>query len=1056
MTPTIRNHFRRAPRRRAGRVVIVQELERRALMAPLVVDTTADTGAGSLRQAILDANTAGGGTIDFAIAGTGPFLIRPATPLPAMTGPTTIDGYSQVGSSPNTLARGDDAAILIRLDGVFVPQADGLVLGGGNSLVRGLDITGFSDGVRLAVGGGDAVEGNFLGVDTSGTTVDGNSADGLLADGVAGFTVGGAAPADRNVIAGNGPTSGHGTSEVELIGDGAASYVIRGNYIGTDRTGEVDLAIPFTYQVGVQGLTLENAPGATVGGTTPGAGNVVSGSEGVTISEAIGGDLIQGNFLGVDVTGTRPLGGSGFGLSFTGGSGTTIGGTTAGASNVATGINVTANGDVIQGNFIGTDHTGTLTVGTGGGIIANGSGNTIGGAIPGAGNVVQGGIGVGGDDVVIQGNFVGSDITGTRALGTGGGINLAGANDTIGGTAPGAGNVISNGSGISISSAPSDPRGDLIQGNRIGTDITGTVALGNVGYGILMVNEHNITVGGTAPGAANVIANNRSGGILLHGDSDVIQGNFIGTDVTGTRAMPNSGNGVWDVTGSSDTIGGTAPGAGNVIADNAGDGVLTGIGAIAGGHNNVILSNSITNNGNLGIELFGQDIHLNTPMNPLNFPYPTSAVVTPAGIVISGTLNSAADAQATIQFFANVTPGRDNYGQGRTYLGQVIVTTDAAGNARFTATFPYPAAAGRFVATTATTSVPDGGTSEFSFNVPASTGPALPKAPGDYDGLGLTDVAYYDPTTATFAVIKSDGSGTIVQPLGNPAHRDIPLAGDYFVPGRTDFAVYDPVTSTFLIKQSGGVGQVSLQFGDPSHHLIPLVGDYDGDGRTDIGYYDPTSSTFVIIPSAGGLILIRQFGFIGRPNIPLAGDYDGTGRTNIGVYDQSNSTFAYISTTTGQAVVTPFGFNGHGNVPLSGDYDGAGRTNIGIFDPTNSTFAYLATGTGQVVVKQLGYVGHGNVPLAADYDGDGRTDFAYFDPTSSTFAALLSGGGQPLVQPFGYLGHGNEPIPAPAIIPGVRAGAVAVVPAARPTSVPAGPMRPGQRFGRPGLPEAGD
>ena len=111
-----------------------------------VVTNTNDSGPGSLRQAILYANlamSAPADTIQFAIPGIGPFLIQPVTPLPAITHATKIDGYSQPGSSPNTLAQGDNAVILIQLDGTNVIGTDGLQLTGGGSTVQGLDITGF-------------------------------------------------------------------------------------------------------------------------------------------------------------------------------------------------------------------------------------------------------------------------------------------------------------------------------------------------------------------------------------------------------------------------------------------------------------------------------------------------------------------------------------------------------------------------------------------------------------------------------------------------------------------------------------------------------------------------------------------------------------------------------------------------------------------------------------------------------------------------------------------------------------------------------------------------
>src|ERR1022692_1199212 len=81
--------------------------------ATIVVTNATDSGPGSLRQAILSANSTANvpDVINFNIAGTGPFTISPLTALPALTDPVVIDGYTQPGASPNTLANGDDAVL---------------------------------------------------------------------------------------------------------------------------------------------------------------------------------------------------------------------------------------------------------------------------------------------------------------------------------------------------------------------------------------------------------------------------------------------------------------------------------------------------------------------------------------------------------------------------------------------------------------------------------------------------------------------------------------------------------------------------------------------------------------------------------------------------------------------------------------------------------------------------------------------------------------------------------------------------------------------------------
>ncbi len=296
--------------------------------------------------------------------------------------------------------------------------------------------------------------------------------------------------------------------------------------------------------------------------------------------------------------------------------------------------------------------------------------------------------------------------------------------NTIGGTASGAGNVIAANGGSGIFGTSEIFGANLIQGNRIGTDITGTVAMGNEGAGIDMIDEASNTIGGTTAAAANVISAN-AGDAIAFGDvfasGNLVEGNFIGTDITGTKDFGNGGDGV-DVQVSGNTVGGTVRGAGNVIAYNGGAGV-----AVIDGFNGpttgvAILSNSIYANQNLGINFNNQGVVPNHPGGPIpgpnnyqNFPVLSSAVSSGGKIAIVGTLNSAASTSYLIQFFANVTPDPSGYGQGQTYLGQITVTTDANGNASFTAKFSASGSAGQFISATATD--PNGDTSEFAQDV---------------------------------------------------------------------------------------------------------------------------------------------------------------------------------------------------------------------------------------------------------------------------------------------------------------------------------------------------
>ena len=184
-----------------------------------------------------------------------------------------------------------------------------------------------------------------------------------------------------------------------------------------------------------------------------------------------------------------------------------------------------------------------------------------------------------GSNDVIEGNYLGTDITGAHPLGDFNDVSMIGSNNTIGGltTTPGTapGNVISGAAKYSISEEASD---NLIAGNLIGTDAGGSYAIANA-IGMRMGGTGN-TVGGTALGARNIISAAGGVGVQFDGagvQDNVIAGNYIGTDITGTVAIPNRDGVNIALGATNNTVGGIAMGAGNVISANTEDGV--GIGA---------------------------------------------------------------------------------------------------------------------------------------------------------------------------------------------------------------------------------------------------------------------------------------------------------------------------------------------------------------------------------------------------------------------------------------------------------------------------------------------
>lgn len=290
--------------------------------ATFTVTNTSDSGAGSLREAILDANAnAGADTIEFSIPGVGPHTIQPTSALPTITDPVIIDGYTQPGASPNTNPTGTglNTVLMIELDGTNAGAlVDGLLITAGNSTVRGLVINRFSRyGIFLGTNGGNVIEGNFIGTDVTGSVDLGNAAGGVPIFDASGNTIGGTTAGAGNVISGNGD---YGVG----IFDNSTSNLVQGNFIGTDVTGTADLG---NYGSGVV-IFYSGSSSNTIGGTTTGAGNVISGNDksGVHLWNDVTGNLVQGNFIGTDVTGAADLGNSFDGVSIANASNNTIGG----------------------------------------------------------------------------------------------------------------------------------------------------------------------------------------------------------------------------------------------------------------------------------------------------------------------------------------------------------------------------------------------------------------------------------------------------------------------------------------------------------------------------------------------------------------------------------------------------------------------------------------------------------------------------------------------------------------------------------------------------------
>jgi CSLREA domain-containing protein len=468
-----------------------------ATASTIVVNSTVDPGDGvcnltecTLREGITAANTnPGADIITFNISGAGVHTITPTSALPSITEAVTIDGYTQPGASENTLAVGDDAVLLIQIDGTSAGLiVTGLVVSTDGCLIRGLAINRFSSGGFNVNGEGNIIEGNFVGTNTTGTADLGNGFRGVSITNGDNNIVGGTLPGARNLISGNGD------SGVVIFCCDDTGNVIQGNYIGTDRNGTA--ALPND----LDGININSTSFANqVGGTDPGAGNLISGNgqHGINITDGGGGvsggnNIIEGNLIGTDATGTAALGNTQNGIEIENSPDNIIGGIEVGARNVLSGNDSgvqidgeTASGNVVLGNFIGTNAAGDAELGNdqNGVLIIDAPDNIIGGATAGAGNV-------------ISGNGFGIQIVGAAAVGT------------------------------------------QVQGNLIGTDAAGRLPLPNASIGVYIFNESGDTTVGGLAGAGNIIAFNGGAGVNVGGGLQPGTGNHIfGNSIFGNERL---------------------------------------------------------------------------------------------------------------------------------------------------------------------------------------------------------------------------------------------------------------------------------------------------------------------------------------------------------------------------------------------------------------------------------------------------------------------------------------------------------------------------------------
>jgi uncharacterized repeat protein (TIGR01451 family) len=501
-----------------------------ALATTYTVNSTADTiaadGVITLREAITAAVTnapagdapagsPGLDTIDFDIPGAGPHTITLTSSLPLITDPVLIDGLSQPGavSGANPVLQ-----IEITAPSLFVVlKIAGAAASG--STIRGLVVNGYQAfGIQIFESSNNTITTNYIELNPAGTAIAGPPAPGGI-----GIIVGGnSAPTSGNVIGGSAPglgnviaVNGQGFVGIEMGGNGPVdNNAIRGNFVGTDKTGTIALGDTSGSGIILAGATQTIIGGANAspGGSCSGDCNLLSGSgSGITIvGNATDTTTISGNYLGTDVTGTVALPNSSSDIQISDGGGAItgtimIGGATPATRNLVasspTGIQDSSAGAhiTIQGNYIGTDRSGSQALANGIGITLQGTTAVkIGGVNAGEGNLIAantsaGLVLFGASGTLIEGNTVGPSVAGTAAP---------------------AGAATGNSIGVEIADlSPAQPS----LNNQIGA-----AAPGGAGGNVIAFNDIGVVIFGTSVNNSifsNSIFSNSDGAVLLTGGS---------------------------------------------------------------------------------------------------------------------------------------------------------------------------------------------------------------------------------------------------------------------------------------------------------------------------------------------------------------------------------------------------------------------------------------------------------------------------------------------------------------------------------------------------------
>jgi len=950
----------------------------RVQAATFTVTNTNDSGAGSLRQAILDSNsTPGVQIIDFNIPGGGVQTIALASPLPDTADGVTIDGTTQPGFSGTPL---------IELNGAGAgASADGLHFTAGSATVRSLIVNRFTrDGIALAGGaGGSTVQGCYIGTNAAGTAAQANGRYGVSVASTPNNLIGGSTAVERNIISGNV------LNGVDVSGTPATTTgnIVRGNYVGTNATGTASLAN------GGHGINVNACVNTTI------LANVISGNSGngVTIQQnTASGTIVQGNLIGTNAGGAGVLGNGNNGVFINSAAGNTVGGVSAGAGNVIfnnvfSGVAISGPGTInnaVLSNSIGNNGGTGISLNSGGNNSqaapslnyagGNSSGITVRGSLTSAPNSTY--------RIEFFSNPAcdsGGAGEGTVFLGAGSITTDGSGNASLDVTLPA--NVIA---GQVVTATATDASGNTSQFSSCQLATLGFVISGRVlddSANPLSAVDVNLS------GSASATTTTDGGGNYSFGNR-AANGNYTVT--------PSST--AYSFSPAAQTFNNLSV---NSIANFVGTKTVVSIvGRVTDASNAGINNVTVRLTKNAAEALGGTtDVNGNYTIN--NLDVGANYVVTPDG--------SFAPLSRT---FANLTVNAVANFKATPVIPPQCVTASFGVASDFAAgTNPFSVAVGDFNGDgKLDLAIPNAGVADVSIllgtgsgsfgtanNFPVGTNP-VSIAVVDLNGDGNADLAVTNSGSGNVSVLLGTGTGSFNGPT-NFAVGISPfsvVAGDFNSDGKLDLAVANRDSNNISILLGTGTGS----FGAPTNFSAGqgpfslAEGDFDNDGNLDLAVANVSSGNVSIFLGAGtgGFSAATNYTAGTMPRSLALGDFNGDSKLDLAVANDGSANVSILQGTGtgsfGAPTNLPVGAN-----PLSvalGDFNGDSKLDLAVTNAGSTNVSILlGSGSGTFNGAASFAVGIGGFAVAAaDVDGDGRIDLAVAKNGTNNVSILLNNG----------------------------------------------------------------